>query len=163
MYKIDNPTHFRENVRNEFIPLCSDGICPTTVERSIFKFAKVDAMKKNVVRKWSNPHFVNIYIDRFRSLYTNIEQSADAVNSATNFETVTHQDMQPTKWTALNARHQLKKQSKFNNTQEASTDIFTCRKCRSRKCTYYQLQTRSGDESMTTFVSCVECSNSWKC
>ena len=32
------------------------------------------------------------------------------------------------------------------------TDAFRCGKCRQRKCSYYQMQTRSADEPMTTFV-----------
>lgn len=31
-----------------------------------------------------------------------------------------------------------------------------------RKTTYYQMQTRSADEPMTTFVTCVNCGNRWK-
>jgi transcription elongation factor S-II len=46
--------------------------------------------------------------------------------------------------------------------KEASTDAFKCGKCKQRKCTYYQLQTRSADEPMTTFVTCVNCDNRWK-
>jgi len=34
--------------------------------------------------------------------------------------------------------------------QQATTDQFQCGKCRQRKCTYYQMQTRSADEPMTT-------------
>jgi transcription elongation factor S-II len=45
---------------------------------------------------------------------------------------------------------------------EASTDQFLCGKCKNRKCTYYQLQTRSADEPMTTFVTCTVCNNRWK-
>ncbi len=41
--------------------------------------------------------------------------------------------------------------------------IFKCGKCKSKKTTYYQLQTRSADEPMTTYVTCMECSNRWKC
>lgn len=46
--------------------------------------------------------------------------------------------------------------------QQQTTDQFQCGKCRQRKCTYYQMQTRSADEPMTTFVSCVNCGNRWK-
>lgn len=45
---------------------------------------------------------------------------------------------------------------------QAETDMFKCGKCRGRKCTYFQMQTRSADEPMTTFVTCVNCGNHWK-
>ena len=44
----------------------------------------------------------------------------------------------------------------------AATDEFHCRKCKKNLCTYYQLQTRSADEPMTTFVTCLSCGNNWK-
>ena len=40
---------------------------------------------------------------------------------------------------------------------------FKCGKCKSVKTTYYQLQTRSADEPMTTYVTCLGCNNRWKC
>ncbi|WFD29790.1 transcription elongation factor TFIIS [Malassezia sp. CBS 17886] len=46
--------------------------------------------------------------------------------------------------------------------QEAETDAFQCGKCKQRKTRYYQMQTRSADEPMTTFVTCVNCNNKWK-
>lgn len=45
---------------------------------------------------------------------------------------------------------------------KATTDQFKCGKCGQRKCTYYQMQTRSADEPMTTYVTCVSCNNRWK-
>jgi transcription elongation factor S-II len=47
--------------------------------------------------------------------------------------------------------------------QAASTDQFRCGKCGQRSCTYFQMQTRSADEPMTTFVTCTHCGNRWKC
>ncbi|ORY33014.1 transcription factor S-II, central domain-domain-containing protein [Naematelia encephala] len=44
----------------------------------------------------------------------------------------------------------------------AETDAFKCGKCGARKTTYYQMQTRSADEPMTTFVTCTNCKNRWK-
>jgi len=46
--------------------------------------------------------------------------------------------------------------------QQAETDAFQCSKCKQRKCRYRQAQTRSADEPMTTFVTCVNCNNRWK-
>jgi len=42
------------------------------------------------------------------------------------------------------------------------TDLLKCGKCNKRNCTYNQIQTRSADEPMTTFVLCNECGNRWK-
>lgn len=39
---------------------------------------------------------------------------------------------------------------------------FTCRKCKSTKTTHYQMQTRSADEPMTVFISCLKCGNRWR-
>ena len=44
----------------------------------------------------------------------------------------------------------------------ASTDQFQCGKFKQRKCTYFQMQTRSADEPMTTFVTCTVCNSRWK-
>ena len=44
----------------------------------------------------------------------------------------------------------------------ASTDQFKCAKCGDRKTTYFQMQTRSADEPMTTFVTCVNCNAHWR-
>uniref|UniRef100_A0A3Q2WEN5 Transcription elongation factor n=1 Tax=Haplochromis burtoni TaxID=8153 RepID=A0A3Q2WEN5_HAPBU len=53
-------------------------------------------------------------------------------------------------------QHQL---SKVGGTE---TDMFICSKCHGKSCTYTQVQTRSADEPMTTFVLCNDCGNRWK-
>ncbi|CAL8253334.1 unnamed protein product [Arctogadus glacialis] len=52
--------------------------------------------------------------------------------------------------------HQLSK------TGGTETDMFKCGKCRGKNCSYSQVQTRSADEPMTTFVLCNGCGNRWK-
>ncbi|XP_055759670.1 transcription elongation factor A protein 3-like isoform X6 [Salvelinus fontinalis] len=52
--------------------------------------------------------------------------------------------------------HQLSK------TGGTISDLFQCSKCKKKNCTYNQMQTRSADEPMTTFVLCNECGNRWK-
>lgn len=47
--------------------------------------------------------------------------------------------------------------------EDAPDGFFECRKCKSKKTTYYQMQTRSADEPMTTFVQCLACKARWKC
>ncbi|GAV67782.1 TFIIS_C domain-containing protein/TFIIS_M domain-containing protein, partial [Cephalotus follicularis] len=43
-----------------------------------------------------------------------------------------------------------------------TTDQFKCGRCGQRRTTYYQMQTRSADEPMTTYVTCVNCNHHWK-
>jgi DNA-directed RNA polymerase subunit M/transcription elongation factor TFIIS len=47
--------------------------------------------------------------------------------------------------------------------EEDYTGLFKCGKCKGVKTTYYQMQTRSADEPMTTYVTCKTCNNRWKC
>lgn len=52
--------------------------------------------------------------------------------------------------------HQLSKEG------GTETDMFVCGKCQGKNCTYTQVQTRSADEPMTTYVLCNGCGNRWK-
>lgn len=53
-------------------------------------------------------------------------------------------------------------QAQLAHVEGTVTDLLKCGKCKKRNCTYNQLQTRSADEPMTTFVLCNECGNRWK-
>ncbi|KAL1559364.1 transcription elongation factor TFIIS-like [Salvia divinorum] len=61
---------------------------------------------------------------------------------------------------------EIKQKALFNSERaaapKASTNEFRCGRCKKKECTYYQMQTRSADEPMTTFVTCVNCNNHWK-
>lgn len=46
--------------------------------------------------------------------------------------------------------------------KRAISSSFTCGKCKQKKVSYYQLQTRSADEPLTTFCTCENCGNRWK-
>jgi len=41
--------------------------------------------------------------------------------------------------------------------------LYICRKCGSDRTTNYQLQTRSSDEPMTVFVTCMKCTHRYRC
>jgi len=50
----------------------------------------------------------------------------------------------------------------LKNGQIRISGLFTCGKCKGTQTTYFQMQTRSSDEPMTTFASCLSCGNRWK-
>ena len=125
--------------------------------------------KINVVKKWDNNYFVKIYVNRLRTIRSNLKDEKlfkSIINKKIKAHEVafmTHQEMQPDNWSELLELKKIRDENKYEPKLEASTDDFKCWKCKSKKCTYYQLQTRSADEPMTTFVSCLDCGNRWKC
>ena len=76
---------------------------------------------------------------------------------------MTHQEMDPERWATLIEAKIKRDKKKYETRMAAATDTFKCRNCKSNECTYYQLQTRSADEPMTTFVTCINCGNKWRC
>ena len=167
--KIANPEQFRLNIRGKLELILENEKHSSNLEKGIFNYALKEASSRKVVKKWDNQYFVQIYIDRLRSIYLNLknpeilEQIKSEAIQAHTVAFMTHQEMQPDKWKELIEEKAKKDKNKFETNVEASTDTFTCRKCKSNKCTYYQMQTRSADEPMTTFVTCIECGQRWKC
>ena len=140
------------------------------LEKGIYNNSLETANRLNVIKKWDNPYFVQIYIDKLRSIYMNLQNDSSLIEKINNKEFkshelafMTHQEMQPEKWESLIQMKKIRDKNKYEPVLEASTDDFKCWKCKSKKCTYYQLQTRSADEPMTTFVTCLDCGNRWKC
>ena len=138
------------------------------MEKGIYNYAVKEASTKKVVKKWDNPHFVQIYVDRVRSIYFNLnnetllQQLADGSIKPHVVAFMTHQELAPEKWAKLIEAKTKRDLNKCETNLSAATDTFTCRKCKGNQCTYYQLQTRSADEPMTTFITCLECGKKWK-
>lgn len=174
MRTVSNPIEFRKNVclhlhRLIGSPLFSQK-STENIEKSIYNYCIKMASERNIVKKWDNPFFVQLYTDRLRSIYLNLKLSEDFRQRLLTKEIkphelggISHQDMAPEKWKKLIEDKKVRDENKYTPKLEASTDNFTCRKCKSKECSYYQLQTRSADEPMTTFVTCIKCSNRWKC
>ena len=169
MRKIENPEKFRSNIRSKLDEILKNEKNSVNLEKGIFNFALGEAKNRKVVKKWDNPYFVQLYVDHLRSIFTNLnnphilEQLNSGSIKAHTIAFMTHQEMRPEKWDELITAKSKRDQNKFENNLEAATDTFTCRKCKSNKCTYMQLQLRSADEPMTTFVTCLSCGNRWRC
>lgn len=48
------------------------------------------------------------------------------------------------------------------NPPQVKEGQYQCKMCKSKKTLFYQLQTRSADEPMTTFITCCQCKNKWR-
>jgi transcription elongation factor S-II len=138
------------------------------LEKGIYNFAIKDATTKKIVKKWSNVYFTEIYISRARTIIENIKKSphirkllAEKKVKPHEVAFMTHYEMMPENWEKLIAEKRERDASKYDQKVQLNSE-FKCRRCKTNNCTYYQLQTRSADEPMTTFVSCQDCGNRWK-
>tara|TARA_B100000900_G_scaffold401557_1_gene406370 strand:+ start:1247 stop:1765 length:519 start_codon:yes stop_codon:yes gene_type:complete len=167
---IPNPEQFRKNIKATLSSIIENDNIATNLEIGVYNYSLEYANKLNVVKQWSNPYFVQIYSDRLRSIYINIKNNHELMTNLRSKEIkahrlayMSHQEMNPEAWRELIKEKEIRDKHKYDPVLEASTDEFTCRRCKSTQCTYYQLQTRSADEPMTTFVSCINCGKKWKC
>ena len=139
------------------------------LEKGVFNSALQEAERRGVVKRWDNPAFQRLYKNRLRSVFRNLSSDfiLQMIRSgkiqAHKLAFMSHQDMQPEKWDALLEAKKTRDACLYEPQIDANTDNFKCRKCKSTRCSYYQLQTRSADEPMTTFVTCINCGNRWKC
>ena len=169
MSKITNSTLFRDNIRSKINPLLGLEIADATnLEIGIFNYAIKEATRRKIVKKWENPHFVSIYIDRLRSIYMNLKNEHlrtllhNGEIEPKQLAFMTHQEFKPERWRELIEKKMKRDASKYNDNIQASTDMYTCRKCKSNRCTYYEMQTRSADEPATIFVTCLDCGKHWR-
>jgi len=164
---------FRENVRSKIInKFGKNGVDPTilvNVEIGVYNYAIKEATSLKIIRKWDVPAFSTIYINRLRTIYTNLKNNPDLLTMLQNKEVspktlafMTHQEMNPIQWKAMIEQKMKRDAGKYSSNIEAMTEMFTCKKCKSKRCTYYELQTRSADEPSTIFISCLDCGKHWK-
>jgi transcription elongation factor S-II len=77
----------------------------------------------------------------------------------------TPQELFPEKWSeTILANQELLKKQVEGSKARATTDMFTCPKCKKKETTYYEQQTRGADEPMTKFITCAAdgCGKQWK-
>lgn len=175
MIAIKNPNSFRENVKKKLNIIVENSKQSINLEKGIYNYSLQQAKRLKVVKKWDNKPFVNIYLSHLKTVYENIkhpeikEKLKNREIKAHLIPFMTHQEMRPELWEKMIEQKIKRDKSKYEVNLEAATDNFTCFKCQrndpenANKCTYYQLQTRSADEPMTTFVTCLNCGCRWKC
>ena len=153
---IQNPEQFRENVVNAFKEKINNDELAGKAEELVYNQSVKYAEKENVVPNWSNIYFTAIYKIKLKSLMSNLQKWV------LNPETSNHYEWEPEYWEPYFEEN--RKKEARNNTESviATTDTFTCSKCKSNKCTYTQAQTRSADEGITTFITCLVCDKKWK-
>lgn len=172
--------HVQEPLRTSVVELMKHKISLTTeyandLEKGIFNWCIEYADEKDIVKNWSNPIFTQLYKDKAQSVIANLDVNSYIGNTrlveriVKDKEFLPHQlcfmnpeNVYPEIWADIVNAKMKKDENIGVNTRSAMTDQFKCGRCKKRECSYYELQTRSADESMTIFCVCVNCNHSWK-
>jgi len=109
---------------------------------------------------WENQVFVNLYRSRVISLYP--YRHLMKTMSPKDFAFSNVVDHAPEIWKDIIQQNADMEKAKYSHRSTASILMYCSRCKRKTKCDSYQMQTRSADEPMTTFVTCLECDKHWK-
>ena len=162
----------RDNVRHKIFEILNNKPMSENMEKACLNVCLQVGKKKKMICRWENKIFLMLYINKVKQVLYNIDpkNNRHIYDKLKNKETksyevpfMTHQELNPAIWEPIIKEKIKRDKSKYEINMEAATEEFTCYRCGKNKCTYYELQTRSADEPMTTYVSCLHCGNHWKC
>jgi len=132
------------------------------------------AKKHYIPRSWKAAPFCDLYRVQLRMLLWNIHPKSPIHNERllqrclegefplAQIPSMSAYDMFPERWQQLADKQLIREQKILEGNKSQATDEYKCNRCGKRECTYYEQQTRSADEPMTIFISCLNCGKRWK-
>ena len=142
------------------------------IEKGVYNKTIKLAEEQNFPKKWDSPTFIDMYRVYNIEIYSNLDKSSYIGNtrlfdrlldnefSGYELANMEPQYLFPEHWKDLIDAKSTRDRALY---EIDKSDIYKCGKCGKRECSYYQLQTRSADEPMTTFVTCLNCGKRWNC
>jgi DNA-directed RNA polymerase subunit M/transcription elongation factor TFIIS len=166
----------RDKVIENFTEILEDKDLAVELESEILHFVNDLSIKECIEVDWGNRVFWNMYRNKSISLYENLKGMNSYIEnqenwlqkikskelSVSDFVDMNSIDMCPSRWKATIEKI-IENEKKLYSKNDAASIFLWCSSCKKKaKCEYYQMQTRSADEPMTTFVTCLECDKRWK-
>lgn len=152
----------RPNTISKLATLLKDIDTAFKIEAGVFEFTLVYCTTKNYIAKLMPA----VYNDKIYELSQNLNpdnfvQNKTLINAIQEGKInpqmiafLKPQDLHPQRWASLIKKTNLREEKKKNL---AVTDLYQCWKCKERRCTVMEMQTRSSDEPMTKFITCTNC------
>jgi DNA-directed RNA polymerase subunit M/transcription elongation factor TFIIS len=164
----------RNYVQGELRTIFTNDTYALNLEKHIYNWAIKHAKFNGEVPTWDYPSkFSTYYKHKFLSVRFNLSQVDNIMISNVRNKYVNTRElvnMSPYEiWP--NGPHAIRKIELDEQARKLDEPevvpvvkgLFKCGRCKSTNTTYYQLQTRSADEPMTTYVTCIDCEKRWKC
>ena len=167
-------TAMREFVVSKFLGFFEQPMA-INIEKSIFNWSIEQTKMEGDIPSWENHLFKERYKRKYCSIFFNTKEPRSKLVERIKNGTLKTREiarLEPSvlwpdgPWDQAIKQHKKKELEKELLKKELEAEIqgaFQCRKCKSWKTKHFELQTRSADEPMTVYVSCVNCSTRWKC
>ncbi|PYI02094.1 transcription elongation factor [Aspergillus sclerotiicarbonarius CBS 121057] len=159
-------------IRDSCIGLMYDGLCLNSTEPPRTVLAKASSVEAAALSAYG-PETKETYRTKIRSLFQNLKNKSNpslrirVLNgdvTPEHFVKMTHDELRSAEQEERDRKIQKQNMDKAMVAQ-AERSISTslqCGKCGQRKVTYTEAQTRSADEPMTLFCTCMNCGKSWR-
>lgn len=143
-------------------------------EHEIFLATLTEAAAKHIFAHWKNPLFQEIHTYRQFRLFSNLHPKSPVGNrrllkrvqegelKMADLARLEDMELYPENWKRLQDQQLVREQKWLEGNKMVATDMFKCNRCGKKETTYYEMQTRSADEPMTIFITCVNCGKKWK-
>ncbi|KAM0455200.1 hypothetical protein ACHAO4_004076 [Trichoderma viride] len=159
------------NVRNQCIGLIYNGLAYRSIESETDVIARAVAVENAAftLLKGETPD----YKKKIRSLFTNLKNKSNRELgkqvmagdiSPEKFVNMTDEELksEDQRKMEIELEKENMKKAQVPMAEKSISDSLECGKCKKKKVSYTQAQTRSADEPMTTFCECMNCGNRWK-
>ncbi len=152
----------RTETMTKIAKLIKDIDAAVRIESGIFEFTLVYCSMKSYIDSMLSAVYNDKVFDTLQNLDpNNVVQNKTLCNAiydgTINPQTIAFlrpRDVHPDRWDSLVKKAELKEYKKNNM---AVTDLYTCWKCKEKRCKVMQLQMRSSDEPMTSIITCLNC------
>ncbi|KAG6009705.1 hypothetical protein E4U54_008496, partial [Claviceps lovelessii] len=159
-------------VRNSCIGLIYNGIAYLSSESASEIIGRAVAVEHAVFAHFKHDESAE-YKKKIRSLFANLKNKSNSELrkrvlsgeiSAQKFATMTDEELKSEEQRKLDAELEKEnmKKAQVPQEQKSISDSLECGRCKLKKVSYTQAQTRSADEPMTTFCECMNCGHRWK-
>jgi len=144
------------------------------IEKGIYNYTINKCDLRQTIPLWENSEFTNIYINKVKNIYLNLN-SKEYIKNINLIEKVKQNEilpydlafldtykLYPEIWAdIIDEKTKIEKMLR-ESLEESASDLFKCPRCYKSKTIHCEVQTRSSDEPMTTFITCLECGKKWK-
>tara|TARA_B100000963_G_C22614235_1_gene666484 strand:- start:741 stop:1265 length:525 start_codon:yes stop_codon:yes gene_type:complete len=166
--------NYRKICIDKIDSILSDKDKSKKIEESIYDYTIKKAIENRVLNDINDRYFRRIYSNKVMNIYLNLDKNSYIKNNELydlvindkidlkNIAFMRPHELFKKKWDKYLEKKKAEEDFMYSIGKENITDEFKCGRCKKNKTSYYQLQTRSADEPMTTFVQCINCGNRWK-